>query len=226
MNSNKSIACCAAIFVVAAFLNLDRATAEIVFTPSTVVFTPPPAGETITLLDFNHDSLPDFRFLNSRFDACACLPGDPPPPYWVLSLDDEAGATNQMHVVDAPGHILFPPESLAAGTVISSALPYGSTNTDSLFNVVISTGEVRGNFQPSMSPQFVGVKFQIAANTYYGWIGLEVPQNIFDGVRLLGYAYETNGGSIVAGVPEPASLVMLLSAVLIFLPGCRSCRVN
>jgi hypothetical protein len=196
----------------------NRADGAIRFTSSSTVFFPPAAVEQVAL-DFNGDSVADFKVRSLHFDACACLPGDPLPPYWFMDILGDAGATNKMHVVDAVGHALFPPVSLAANSPIDGTRPYGNTDGDELFTVILSSSQVRGNFQPAAAPQFVGVKFDLAGNTRFGWIGLDVPPNIFGGVRLLGYAYEDTGAPILAGqIPEPASAVGLI--VLLAATGC------
>jgi hypothetical protein len=130
-----------------------------------------------------------------------------------------------MHIVDAPGHTGFPPISLPANALIDGTKPYGDTDGDALLNVVLTTGEVRGNFQPSASPQYVGLKFNLAGNTRYGWIGFEVPPNIFNGVRLLGWAYEDTGASILAGqVPEPTTACLVMTALALTSLTARGAR--
>jgi hypothetical protein len=80
-----------------------------------------------------------------------------------------------------------------------------------------------GNFQVSAGPGFIGVQFQIAGNTHYGYVGYEgtgAENNDSGRIFALGYEDQPNtaiqaGAGIppgltgVSAVPEPASLSML-----------------
>jgi hypothetical protein len=78
-----------------------------------------------------------------------------------------------------------------------------------------------GNFQVSDGPGFIGVQFQIGANTHYGYVGFEgtgAESNDSGHIFALGYEDQPNtaiqaGAGIPPGgasaVPEPASLTML-----------------
>jgi len=62
---------------------------------------------------------------------------------------------------------------------------------------------------------YMGVEFDIAGATHYGWIDLHVAE-YSPGAEIYGWAYETEPGvSIIAGaVPEPATILLLLGGVL------------
>jgi hypothetical protein len=52
------------------------------------------------------------------------------------------------------------------------------------------------------------------SNITYGWIGLRITNDADATGEVVGWAYETNGGSIRAGqVPEPSGLVTALGGL-------------
>ena len=66
-----------------------------------------------------------------------------------------------------------------------------------------------GNFL-GQSGKYLGVEFQIAGQTHYGWVQIDVNDEANE-ATINGYAYEdVAGAAIHAGtVPEPGSLAML-----------------
>lgn len=140
---------------------------------------------------------------------------------WAL-IDAGAGG-NQFAAIDPSplaGGPSYGPNNLANGAIISSGLSfaggsgplqlaymsYASTNNFGAFNTTTPTG-------------YIGVQFQSGGgNDVFGWIGVEVSGDVtndgIDTAEILvnGFAYESNGGPLPAGlsvVPEPSSLGLL-----------------
>ena len=92
---------------------------------------------------------------------------------------------------------------------------YGSTGYSTLIVCLSGSGgyTCAGRFPGHRA--YMGVEFDIAGATHYGWIDLRVaPDNPY--AEIYGWAYETEPGvSIIAGaIPEPATIFLLLGGVL------------
>lgn len=93
-------------------------------------------------------------------------------------------------------------------------------------------------YDPVTSPNFVGLSGDVAylgvrmhmaddaganSNVTYGWIGVRITNELDATGEIVGWAYETSGGSIRAGqVPEPSTILSALGGLL--LVGCMMWR--
>jgi hypothetical protein len=116
-------------------------------------------------------------------------------------------------------------KKLASGAAISNGAGKFSTNQRiERWAKVASTSSarLRGSFPPTATG-FVGVSFQVGAQTDYGWIRLQVTDGgAGDGyphqVTAVDWAYDDSGAPSMAGhmggtaVPEPASATLALLA--------------
>jgi hypothetical protein len=84
-------------------------------------------------------------------------------------------------------------------------------------------------YDPLAAPNFLGLggetrylgmrmNFQSAGAEEYGWIGIRITNEADATGEVVGWAYETSGGAILAGqVPEPGSIVMTaMGAIALF----------
>ncbi|MBA4107927.1 MAG: hypothetical protein C0485_19520 [Pirellula sp.] len=98
--------------------------------------------------------------------------------------------------------------NLPSGSLIGPGLTFGSPGADQLTG--ISGGGPAGNFQVSDGAGYIGVRFQLAGDTHYGFVGYEGAgaENSANG-HVFALGYETTPNTAIAAVPEPTSLVML-----------------
>jgi hypothetical protein len=112
---------------------------------------------------------------------------------------------------------------LGSGANISMAGAFGASRGIETRTATPSGGGMVGNFPPPTTG-FVGVSFKVASQTDYGWIRLKVTDGgAGDGyphkVTAVDWAYENDGGAILAGqtqessaVPEPSTIALALLA--------------
>jgi hypothetical protein len=103
------------------------------------------------------------------------------------------------------------PANLPAGTLIGPGSgTFSSSGLDTLTG--IESGNPAGHFQVSDGPGYLGVQFQIAGETHYGYVGYEGTgaQNSANGhIYSLGYETVANTAIAAGAVPEPGSVTML-----------------
>lgn len=175
---------------------------------ATLPFPAPTLPAYSRAIDFDGDSVAEFKIMTSVIEFCACLPGDPQPPYFVASITGGLGAVDQKYLMTAESsdpsepaalslHHLIGPGNFASdndGTILETA-------NGALFLPPTPTG--RGNYLPGNSVRYLGVEFEIASGTYYGWIGLSAGygSSILDPgyLQIQGYAYDDTGAPILAG---------------------------
>ncbi len=169
----------------AVLLGAAGAEAAIVHTEANLTF-----GFGDNFIDMNDDSTMDFNFSNT-VDGTS-------------SGDNIVKGLNGAHVWNAGSPDLV--INVAEDGEINSSKPFDITG----FLHRTSSGDFSaGNFQ---NPGYIGVRFDPAGgfNWKYGWIHFDSVSGDGLSYHVDGYAYETDGGSIVAGaVPEPSSLALL-----------------
>ncbi|MCI0460397.1 MAG: PEP-CTERM sorting domain-containing protein [Gemmataceae bacterium] len=179
-----------------------------------IVFTPGPFNTGVGgSVDINFDGLglPEFTIDHTpRFSMFF-----PFPPFFTyfppkLELLQRGGAMDHMHV-EGLGHDADDPAALPAGFQVGPAATFGNENDAELGGTTNSFG----NFKGANSRAFLGVKFDIGGNTFFGWVDLEVNPSGWTGT-VHGYAYDDMGQPILTGdtgapqvIPEPHSLVLL-----------------
>ncbi len=143
-----------------------------------------------TYLDMNDDGQNDFRFENNIRGTSSernIIWGVNGALIWEVGVNEANNA--------------------ASGVEINSSRPF---DNDCFLQVTSSTGEhFHGDFD---SPGYIGIRFDPAGGSdwKYGWIHIDSVAGDYQSYHIDGYAYETSGGSIVAGaVPEPSSLALL-----------------
>ena len=149
-------------------------------------------------LDLDQNTVDDFAFLGSS-----------------ILMDVTPEGSNRVLIDDQLG-VPFASE-LVEGSFIGSEPETGmiwQTGQIALSGCASGGGGVfcRGNFLGGIG--FLGVEFDIAGATHYGWVEIESSQFIAQ-ATLLRWAYETDPGvSIRAGaIPEPATLSLVLACL-------------
>ncbi len=146
----------------------------------------------ISSLDMNDDATMDFNFDNS------------------LASNSTSSGSNRILGLNNAEAWKFDnnnAENVGAGLAVSAGRSFKS---NALFLHVTSSGVLTsGQFD---TPGYIGVRFDPAGGSewLYGWIHIDSVAGDYTSYHIDGYAYETDGGSIVAGaVPEPSSLALL-----------------
>ncbi len=209
-NANFRSASCLRLTCVLLLVMQSLASAAVIYSDvdATLPFPVPTLPAHSLAIDFDGDSVAEFNITTLVFEVCACLPGDPQPPYFVASVTSGLGATDQKYLLTADSLDPSEPAALSIDQLIGPGnfvLDNGSTILETangaIFLPPIHTG--RGNFLPGTSIRYLGLEFEIASNTYYGWIGLTAGygSSILDpgDLRIQGYAYDDTGAPILAG---------------------------
>jgi len=167
------------------------AEAAIVYTPAHVAILGP---RGLYNLDLNHDGITDFTFTNTtRFDTDQA--------FWNLFVNCPQGNA----VVGTFVYRGFPPDARAfvAGAPIGPGEPFFRKDAKlATFYYGGGGPSSHGNWL-NVTNRYLGMRFQIAGQTHYGWARLTVkvtnsPINIY--AELTGYAYETVADTpIIAG---------------------------
>ncbi|MBC8549617.1 MAG: PEP-CTERM sorting domain-containing protein [Candidatus Brocadiales bacterium] len=182
-------------------------------------------------LDINSDGFFDLRFNisnttttigNTYFYSYAEVDGGFP---FQTTGGENYVANNQIHATAGISYNYA--VDLAAGATIDISLFNNTTTPQFSFAVLASrfaTGTINnttgtyGNFLDSRG--FLGVRFDIAGNTHFGWVDVEVAsQSPFDKLTIYGWGYEDEANTaILAGagqeaIPEPATLFTLAMGV-------------
>ncbi len=148
-----------------------------------------PAGISEYHVDLNGDGTTEFDI--QQFET-------------LLKAADISGGTALALDGGSPSRVA----NLPVGSLIGPGLGFGSPGADQLTG--ISDGSPAGNFQVSDGAGYIGVQFQLAGDTHYGFVGYEGAgaENSANG-RVFALGYETTPNVAIAAVPEPTSLVML-----------------
>lgn len=166
---------------------------------------PAPTVSNSSAWDVDGDSLVDFIF-NFRYISASV-------PYWQSRvLTDPTDGEGVVGTGPAGLYNYFYGDNLAAGAVIGPASNFVPTGTDIQVVLASQFGTyLYGNFLAPNGRGFIGFKFNIGADTKYGWIELETgAPGTGIGIRFLGAGYEDSGASILAGqVPAPGTLAGL-----------------
>lgn len=165
---------------------VQSAYAAVVMTPVNVDI---PAGVGEYHVDLNGDAAPEFDIQQNEniVKAADIASGN------ALALD--GGSPTRV-------------ANLPAGSLIGPALTFGTPGGDQLTGT--DAGNPTGNFQVSDGPGYIGVRFQVAGNTHYGFVGYQGTgaENSTNG-RVFALGYETTPDTALTAVPEPNSLALL-----------------
>jgi hypothetical protein len=160
-------------------------------------------------LDFNNDMTPDLNFAIQPISGSRTYQGFPftyegviagiamPVGNGVLGFASSGSGTS------APGS--FTITALESGSPISASDVFGSSSQNALAIDVVADGGALGTFPYTFGPfveasyKFIGAKFQVGANTHYGWVQLSVAPGI-ENMIIHGYGYnQTPDEAINAG---------------------------
>lgn len=151
------------------------ASGEIVYTPADVVIAA--HGVRSYPLDLNHDGTTDF-FLNAISRQSI----------------DQSGGTSLIFAKPAQGNGVAgyggSAAAIMAGQAIGSARKFSGELMASLFTFIGTEFRFRGNWA-NVANRYLGLKFQIAGQTHYGWARITLQGQIPLRATLTGYAYET-----------------------------------
>jgi len=125
-------------------------------------------------LDMDNDTVADFGIIGATAPAVGF--------YGVLPSNSFVGSN--------PGYIY--PFALDSGDVISSAqtIWYGGTSNVGTLNYVSCYNGIGGSNWCGVTDKYLGLRFQIAGNTHYGWARLDVSAS-GDSFILKDYAYNS-----------------------------------
>lgn len=106
--------------------------------------------------------------------------------------------------------------ALPVGFLIGPAVGFDNETSDTLAGTFNNLGvSTYGNFQHYVGEvRYIGLRFNLGTGDLFGWIAIRLNPDLLSG-DLLGFAYEDLGNPIaagdtgVAGVPEPASILLM-----------------
>jgi hypothetical protein len=135
-------------------------------------------------IDFNHDGVPDFRFLLSTFayhTFRATLLVQPHGAGGMIASGNYAAPLSA-------GASIGPAQAFTKGKRLNLARSAGFAYNSSRYS--------RNLFGPweNVQNRYVGVEFLISGETHYGWIRLTVNFTARATATITGYAYETVAG--------------------------------
>lgn len=186
----------ACIATIIALVSMVPAFASINYTP--VNRTIPNNGASG--IDFDHDGVKDF-WIGSFF-------GD----FFCGLRSGKGGSANVSPVKSTSGVILTSvfAAALPAGVPVGPAQTFAERKTQLMFFNTCGSGQVAGNWF-NVSNHYLGLEFQIAGQTHFGWAELSVIASRFGSnvgltTVVVGYAYETVVGKTIitgqTGVPN------------------------
>ena len=155
-------------------------------------------------IDLNGDALPDLNFSNNFQDVIAH------PLHSTRFIARELLPLESAHIA-----VNLDPE-----TWIGSSVPAGYVWTGELVGIASCTNagglSCIGPFVNGLG--YLGVEFQIAGATHYGWMALLPGEGFAIRMDIVEWAYESLPNTpIRAGqIPEPAALPLLLGALLLW----------
>lgn len=176
--------------------------AQIVYTdvsPDVVLDTLDPAYP----VDLNNDAIPDIFLLTDHVMGNGTFSG---LPFSYIGNAAIVGfPSNQNGVVGASSSSSFLVSALNSGSPINATQTFSASSTENLAVDALVTipgmgtyPMQQGNFLGA-SNKFLGVKFMVGTDAYYGWVQLSVSQNA-DEITIYDYAYNSSaGGPINAG---------------------------
>jgi hypothetical protein len=147
-------------------------------------------------LDFNHDGTKDFwigSFFGTQFCGLRSANG---------------GSVNVSPVKSTSGVILSGvfAAALPAGIPVDSTKSFAQRQTQLMFFNTCGSGQHAGNWF-NVSNHYLGLEFQIAGQTHFGWAELSITGSMFGQTTVVvGFAYETIAGKTIisgqTGVPN------------------------
>ncbi|MEQ9455031.1 MAG: PEP-CTERM sorting domain-containing protein [Phycisphaeraceae bacterium] len=183
VNDQKRLMAYMAAAGLGAFAFGQDASAGIIYTPvePAVTLVPYPGSPSAFNIDFDNDGTPEGAIVNSSVNMQARFF----PPGRTLASGSGYYARSF-----APGAIIDGSASTTGGANLMTNPNYGANFVG------------QGNF--------LGYRFQIDGNTHYGWVQVDVSENLENAI-ITGFAYEaTPDLGIAAGaIPEPTSLALL-----------------
>ena len=191
---------------------------QVVYTdiPDTV-FTPVNAfpGDTYAL-DLNNDGTTDFNFVAWKYSSSG---GSHYAAFGLIMVPHSASNPNGIigTVAGTANNLLGMVSQLALndqiGTDPAAFFEYADLiNNPSGYNIpsMLSTsnGNVAGKWQAGETDHFVGLKFSVGANNYFGWVRVDVDSNdvdlIVSSITIKDYAYNaTPDAPLFAGQGSP-----------------------
>ena len=187
----KSSRVCFATLI--ALLSMVPAFASINYTPVNRIIP----NNGASGIDFNHDGVKDF-WIGSFFGDFFCgLRGG------------KGGSANLSPVESTSGVILTSvfAAALPAGVPVGPTQTFAERKTQLMFFNTCGSGQVAGNWF-NVSNHYLGLEFQIAGQTHFGWAELSVTVSRIGLLTtvVVGYAYETVPGKTIitgqTGVPN------------------------
>ncbi len=117
-----------------------------------------------------------------------------------------------------PMQVAYIAENLDAETWIGNGTSAGTLWTNQVGGLASCTnaGGVTC-IGPFITPGYLGVEFQIAGETHYGWIGILPGEDFAIRMDIVDWAYETSPNTpLLAGqIPEPAAPILLAAGLLL-----------
>ena len=115
-------------------------------------------------------------------------------------------------ILGSPGFLSFRAAALPTGSFIGATAPAGNEwrGEEIALNSCVSAGGVfcSGEFVGGIN--YLGVEFDISGQTHYGWVEIE-SSPIGTRAWIHRWAYETEPGvGIIAGIPEPSAMLLVL----------------
>ena len=170
-------------------------------------------------IDFNHDGIKDF-WVGSFFG-----------PFFCGLRSGVGGSANLSPVKSTSGVILTGvfAAALPAGVSVGSAQTFAKRQTQLMFFNTCGSGQVAGNWL-NVSNHYLGLEFQIAGQTHYGWAELSINGGRFGLTTVIvGFAYETIAGKTIitgqTGMPNACALPSTDQTIHICMPVAGSTTV-
>ena len=186
----------ACIATLIAFVSIVPALASVNYTPVNRVIP----NNGAYGVDFNHDGVKDF-WIGSFFG-----------PFFCGNRGSVGGSANLSPVKSTSGVILTGvfAAALPAGVSVGSTQTFAKRQTQLMFFNFCGGRHVAGNWF-NVSNHYLGLEFQIAGQTHFGWVELSI-NGSSRGLTtvVVGFAYETIAGKAIitgqTGVPNACAL--------------------